>query len=136
MEFGPSPFKNRTSWVVSCHWPNEERVRWQAIQKQDVRGMELPRYEPPYTIQEMEYVNEHWGSEFRFRAQYRLKLHEEKDQSEGRRIVRALMKETDPAEKEEKGIVVEGKLGDYLLPDRGKSLKHTRDPSAPRMPFF
>ncbi|KAF2628216.1 hypothetical protein BU25DRAFT_42080 [Macroventuria anomochaeta] len=134
--FGASPFSNGASWVVSCHWPLEERVRWQAIRNQTKREWKPPRYEPPYTLEELEHVNERWGSEFRFLAQYRLKLPEEKDRSEGRRIVRELMRGKDPAKEEEKETEVEGKLKDYLKPDGGTSARHARDPSAPRVPFL
>lgn len=114
LQFGPSPFKDGASYTASCYWPNEERVRWQAMQDEALRQYAPPLYKPPYTWLELEYVNKRWGSEFRFLTQYRLKLHEERDRSEGRRIVRALMRGQDP-KKEEGYIEIEGKLGDYLL---------------------
>jgi hypothetical protein len=30
MHFGQSMFAKGAAWVVSCHWPNEERARWQS----------------------------------------------------------------------------------------------------------
>ena len=80
-------------------------------------------------------MNKRWGSEFRFLAQYRLRLDKDKDRSEGRRIVRALMEGRDPKEKVKLEVEVEEKLGDYLLPDRGR-VRHIRHASAPSMPFF
>jgi len=114
LQFGPSPFNNGASYTASCYWPNEERVRWQAMHDEALHQHAPPLYKPPYTWLELDYINKRWGSEFRFLTQYRLKLHEERDRSEGRRIVRALMRGQDP-EKEEGYIDIEGKLGDYLL---------------------
>ena len=45
MNFGPSMFANGAAWVVSCHWPNEERARWQSIQAQRELQHDSP---PPY----------------------------------------------------------------------------------------
>ncbi|KAH6633686.1 hypothetical protein C7974DRAFT_453172 [Boeremia exigua] len=135
MAFGRSVFESGASYMANCHWPNEERMRWQAVQEKAARRHAPPLLEPPYTFVELEYVNERWGSEFRFLAQYRLSIREERDRIEGRRIVRALMRGKDPADRE-KEIEVEGKLGDYLLPDRGRSAMCARDPSAPRAPFL
>ncbi len=111
-------------------------MRWQALQEQAACDYAPPRYEPPYTMAELDYVNKRWGTEFRFLTQYRLKIHEEKDRSEGRRIIRALIKGRHPADKEEKNVYVEGKLGDYLLPNFGQLPRRTRDSSAPRVPFL
>ncbi|KAJ4993681.1 signal sequence receptor alpha subunit [Stagonosporopsis vannaccii] len=136
MHFGPSPFKNGASYTASCHWPNEERACWQARHAQTLLEHAPPLYNPPYTWLELEYVNKCWGSEFRFLTQCRLKLHEERDRSEGRRIVRALMKGKEPAENEEKYIEVEGDLSDCLRLDRDRGVVRSKDLSAPRAPFF
>ncbi|KAJ8107533.1 hypothetical protein OPT61_g8798 [Boeremia exigua] len=134
MEFGPSVFENKISDVASCHWPNEERARWQALVDEEERKYALD--EPPYTLAETEYVFDHWGTEFRLLAEYRLKLSDEKDRSEGRRIVRALMDGRHPDDKVEKEYDIEGKLGDYLLPDFGLTPRDPRPACAPRLPFF
>lgn len=134
--FGPSAFEDGAAWVASCHWPHEERVRWQAVQTQAKLEHAPPCYEDSFIAAELEFVNKRWGSEFRFLAQYRLNISEERDRSEGRRIVRALMRGEDIAEKKGNEVEVKGTLGDYLLPDRGMNGRHVRDASAPRAPFF
>jgi hypothetical protein len=67
--FGPSMFANGAAWVVSCHWPSEERARWQSIQ--DHRELQHapppPPYEDIYTSTELEEVRNDWESEFRIR---------------------------------------------------------------------
>ena len=98
MQFGQSPFSTGASWIVSAHWPNEERVRWQALRSQLAIEHEPPRYEPPYALRELEYVNNKWGSEFRFLAVHRLRISDEADRNEGRMIIRALIKRRDPKE--------------------------------------
>lgn len=136
MKFGPSPFTDKGgSYVTSCHWPNEERARWQAVHDQALREHAPPLLSRPYSLAELEYLNKHWGTEFRFLTQHRLRLHEERDRSEGRRIVRALMRGKDLSEKDE-CTDIQGSLSDYLLPDRDRGFMRTRDPSAPRAPFF
>jgi hypothetical protein len=106
MQFFQSPLNTGAGWLVSAHWPNEERVRWQALRSQLAIDHEPPRYEPPYALHELESVNNRWGSEFRFLAVHRLQISEEAGRSEGRRIIRALIKRKDP-----KAIEVEGMLG-------------------------
>ncbi|KAF9690766.1 hypothetical protein EKO04_011015 [Ascochyta lentis] len=135
-EFSQSPFKDKAAWVVSCHWDNAERVRWQALQAQAAQELEPPKYTPTYTMRELEYVNEHWGTEFRFLTQYRLKIHEEADRSEGRRIIRALMAGRDPAKKEEGDIEINGTLEDYQDANGGDPTKHSQNPLAPRAQFL
>lgn len=137
MELGPSPFSNGASYVVSCQWPIGERARWQNLQDQALHEHAPRLLRSSYTMVELEYVNKHWGSEFRFLTQHRLKLHEERDRSEGRRIIRALMRGRDPAEKEEEGFEIDDKLGDHLLPNRGSGVvMWSNGLSAPRVPFF
>lgn len=114
-EYGPSPFQNGASYEGSCHWPNEERARWEAFRDQVLLEHAPPLLKPPYTFLELEYVNKRWGSEFRFLTQHRLKMHEEKDRSEGRSIIRALMRGKDPVDRQVFEVAVEGKLGEYLL---------------------
>lgn len=135
MSFGPSVFRTGVDCAVSAHWPHEERVRWEAVGAEARLEHDAPRYQAPYAMHEIEYVNRRWGSEFRFLAKYRLRLDAEGDWSEGRRIVRAFMQRCDPKEKVEVEVEVEGKSGHYLLPDRGR-VRHVRLASAPRMPSF
>lgn len=135
MVLRPSVFQSGFDRVVSAHWPHEERVRWETVQARAGLEHDPPRLEPPYALQETEYVNRCWGTESGFLALNRLELDDRRDRSEGRRIVRALMKGRDPKEKIEEEVEVEGKVGDHLLPDRGKA-RHFRHKSAPRMPLL
>lgn len=87
-------------------------------------------------MRELEWLYEHWGTEFRFLSQHRLKICDEADRSEGRRMVRALMAGRDPFMKEEEDqVVINGSMGDYEE-SSDSHVKHTRIPSAPRMPFL
>ena len=64
VHFGPSMFANGAAWVVSCHWPNEERARWQSIQAQTELQHAPPlRHEDPDTSTELEDVKNDWESE-------------------------------------------------------------------------
>jgi hypothetical protein len=49
MHFGQSMFANGAARVVSCHWPNEERARWQSIQAQ----RELQHAPPPLSLRKL-----------------------------------------------------------------------------------
>ncbi|KAF1360898.1 hypothetical protein EJ07DRAFT_69799, partial [Lizonia empirigonia] len=99
--FGVSAFKDGPIWSVSCLWDHNERLRWQALQSQSMQKLKPPRCESLYTVRELEWLYEHWGTEFRFLSQHRLKICDEADRSEGRRMVRALMAGRDPSIKEE-----------------------------------
>lgn len=98
--------------MVSCQWAETERLRWQAIR--DAEKEELREYEPPYTMREMEFVNEQWGTEYRFLVEHGLSILEEGDRSEGRKMVRALM-EAD--ERRKKDIEIGEESQDYENPD-------------------
>ncbi|KAF3006650.1 hypothetical protein E8E13_008163 [Curvularia kusanoi] len=95
LHFGPSAVARGAAWVASCHWPNEERVRWHSYQAQAKLEHAPPQYEDPYTAFELGFVAAHWESEFRFLMQHGLHIGEEKDRSKGRRILRALIKGKD-----------------------------------------
>ena len=55
--------------------------------------------EPLYTVAERQWLKENAGGEYRFLRLYGLRITEEKDRSDGRRIARALMA-ADRAEEE------------------------------------
>jgi hypothetical protein len=95
---GQSP--NQTSldedgfYSLSFVWPVEERRRWERVKAAD---LETERSSPvaPYTDEEKEWLKENWGGEFRFLRAHLLKIHDEEDRAEGRRIVRAMMHNSD-----------------------------------------
>lgn len=66
---------------VSVYWPKEEYNRW----NDHISG------ESPLTHDEKQWLNQHWGGEFRFLRAYRLNIHKEDDRVEGRAILRAFM---------------------------------------------
>ena len=74
VHFGPSMFANGAAWVVSCHWPNEERARWQSIQAhRELQHAPPPPPSPPpyedlYPSAEIEGVENDWESEIRASA--------------------------------------------------------------------
>ncbi|KAK6345765.1 hypothetical protein TWF718_007672 [Orbilia javanica] len=59
--------------------------------------------EPPYRTGEKAWLKKHYGGEFHFLLSYGLKIHDEKDREEGRRILRALRQhQQDQREKEQR----------------------------------
>jgi hypothetical protein len=46
---------------------------------------------PPYTAAEKNWLDVHWGGEFKFLQAYELSIFKEDDREEGRRIVRAFI---------------------------------------------
>lgn len=46
----------------------------------------------PYTPAEKEWLEKHWGGEYKFLQSYLLSIYKEEDRAEGRAIVRAMMK--------------------------------------------
>ncbi|KZM24784.1 uncharacterized protein EKO05_0003465 [Ascochyta rabiei] len=129
--FGASPFRVGTAWVVSCHWATAERVRWQELRALAARELEPPKFSRPYTMRELEYVDGHWGTEFGFLTLYRLGIGDERDRSEGRRIVRALMAGRDPAAMDgEKDVHINGRFADYKDSNKGVFPTHSRSPRA------
>jgi hypothetical protein len=51
---------------------------------------------PPYTAAEKNWLNVHWGGEFKFLQAYGLSIYDEDDREEGRRIVRAFIAQDQP----------------------------------------
>ncbi|KAK0655096.1 hypothetical protein B0T16DRAFT_318492, partial [Cercophora newfieldiana] len=45
----------------------------------------------PYTAEEKQWLNRHFGGEFKFLMAYGLSIYKEEDREEGRHIVRAMM---------------------------------------------
>ena len=46
---------------------------------------------PPYTDEEKDWLKKHWDGEFKFLTAYGLRIHDEDDRADGRRMVRAAM---------------------------------------------
>jgi hypothetical protein len=81
-------------YALSFIWPDEERARWERAKAAGL-GSERSLQVLPYTVEEKEWLKENWGGEFRFLLAHLLKIHDEKDRAEGRRIVRAMMHDSD-----------------------------------------
>ena len=98
---GQSP--NQTSldkdgmYSLSFRWPDEERARWERVKAAAVES-ERSSQVAPYTVEEKEWLKENWGGEFRFLHAHLLKIHDEEDRAEGRRIVRAMMHDSDDSD--------------------------------------
>src|SRR5271154_679054 len=81
-------------YALSFIWPDEERARWERVKAAGL-GSERSSQVLPYTVEEKEWLKENWGGEFRFLRAHLLKIHDEEDRAEGRRIVRAMMHDSD-----------------------------------------
>lgn len=81
-------------YSLSFTWPHEERARWERVKAADIQS-ERSSQVLPYTDEEKEWLKENWGGEFRFLRAHLLKIHDEEDRAEGRRIVRAMMHASD-----------------------------------------
>ena len=98
---GQSP--NQTSldkdgmYSLSFRWPDEERARWERVKAAAVES-ERSSQVALYTVEEKEWLKENWGGEFRFLRAHLLKMHDEEDRAEGRRIVRAMMHNSDDSD--------------------------------------
>src|SRR5579859_589853 len=72
---------------LSFFWPDKERAQWERVKTADLESARSTQV-PPYTDEEKEWLKENWGGEFRFLRGHLLKIHDEEDRAEGRRIVR------------------------------------------------
>jgi hypothetical protein len=104
---GPSIFKPGTHYIINATWPDSERQRWAAAQadgldldhrtsqEESAGGKGNHKAEaapaPPYTEEEKGWLKRQWGGEFKFLAAYGLRIYEDEDREEGRRIARAMM---------------------------------------------
>jgi hypothetical protein len=77
-------------YALSFIWSDEERARWERVKAADLQSQRSSQV-APYTDEEKEWLKENWGGEFRFLRAHLLKIHDEEDRAEGRRIVRAMM---------------------------------------------
>ena len=84
-------------YSLSFVWSPEERARWERVKAADLES-ERSLQVPPYTDEEKEWLKENWGGEFRFLRAHLLKIHDEEDRAEGRRIVRAMMHGSDDSD--------------------------------------
>jgi hypothetical protein len=81
-------FGYRNSVKVSVR----ERARWERVKAADLEDEQLSQV-LPYTDEEKEWLKENWGGEFRFLRAHLLKIHDKEDRAEGRRLVRAMMRD-------------------------------------------
>jgi hypothetical protein len=107
---GQSP--NQTSldlhgfFCLSFTWPNEERARWERVKsggldRDESAGPDSPQGVPPYTDEEKQWLKANWRGEFKFLQAHQLKIHDEKDRAEGRRIVRAMMHDSNDGDSDD-----------------------------------
>ncbi|KAL2030954.1 hypothetical protein VTO58DRAFT_108309 [Aureobasidium pullulans] len=110
MSFGKSagPIKKRGSnkYYVHATWPNEEIEKYNKFigEPQARKQNELPSNavrdakatsSAPLTTEESAFLKKNYGGEFKFLMSFGLKMHNEDDREEGRRILRAFMSEED-----------------------------------------
>lgn len=74
-------------YSLSILWPDQERARWEQVKAAHPKSSPTP----PYTDGEKEWLKQNWGGELRFLRAHMLKIHDEDDRAEGRRMVRAMM---------------------------------------------
>ncbi|KAL9109157.1 MAG: hypothetical protein Q9227_006082 [Pyrenula ochraceoflavens] len=84
-QLGPSLFQNGGSHYINVNWEDSERQRWTAHRKK----MASSRDE--YTPEEKAWLKKHYNGEFHFLQSFGLKIYEDEDREEGRRILRGLM---------------------------------------------
>lgn len=76
---------------------------------------------PPYTEKEKDWLKRNWDGEYKFLLAHGLKIHDEDDREEGRRIVRAMMEQDgdkqseadDYDESHDAGKSFQGHFADY-----------------------
>ena len=84
-------------YSLSFFWSDEERARWGRLKAADLESQRSSQV-PPFTDEEKEWLKKNWGGEFRFLRAHLLKIHDEDDRAEGRRIVRAMMHDSDDSD--------------------------------------
>lgn len=84
------------NYLLSYTWPNEERARWERVKAGETQpAQSQPQVTPPYTDDEKRWLKDNWDGEFKFLTAHGLKIHDEEDRADGRRIVRAMMQDSD-----------------------------------------
>ena len=81
-------------YSLSFLWPEEERARWERAKAADLNSEPSSRV-PPYTDEEKAWLKQNWQGEFRFLRAHLLHIDKEEDRAEGRRIVRAMMNQSE-----------------------------------------
>jgi hypothetical protein len=79
-------------YYIHASWPQSEIQKFNnhlaALKKQQAIEADDA---PPLTQEEKQYLEEHYGGEYRFLRLYQLSIYKEEDRQEGRRILRAFM---------------------------------------------
>jgi hypothetical protein len=79
-------------YALSLIWPAEESARWERFKAGEREPKRSESQVPaPYTDEERQWLKDNWDGEFRFLTAHGLKIHDEEDRADGRRIVRAMM---------------------------------------------
>lgn len=88
-------------YYIIANWPSSEREKFRVHKeelKRSANGQAGPSGNVPngsaaadYTDAERDWIKKHYESEFKFLMQYGLKMFDDEDREEGRRIVRAMM---------------------------------------------
>ncbi|KAM0523024.1 hypothetical protein ACHAPE_001515 [Trichoderma viride] len=94
---GPSKFKSDTAYLLTVTWPDSERARWEARGQQAKTDTKKRQRvgDQSYTSEEKQWLEKHYGGEFKFLMTHGLKIHDEEDRAEGRAIMRALARDDD-----------------------------------------
>ncbi|USP77744.1 hypothetical protein yc1106_05018 [Curvularia clavata] len=125
-KLGPYALQKDKMYALSCRWEPREEQRWldyKARNGLDNRGStQIINPNPPYTDEEKSFLKTNFRDEYHFLLQHGLKIHSDEDRAEGRRILRAIMREDDeedsdgePEDDEDDGseFDLEGHQADY-----------------------
>jgi hypothetical protein len=82
---GESPFREGGGYLIHAFWPESEHARWAEAQEAAPAAR--------YTAEERNWLQRNWGGEFHFLGAHGLSIYKEDDREEGRRIVRAMMRQ-------------------------------------------
>lgn len=95
---GRSPFKASGHYALHAFWPDSERQRFAALLASTPRFtvasgslIKIPNRSSTMTPAEKEWIERHWGNEYRFLLAHGLSIFKDEDREEGRFILRALM---------------------------------------------
>jgi len=87
---GPSVLQHGHAYAMNVFWPDSERQRWEAHQAGDIHHSVSG-----YTQEEREWLRKNYRSEFHFLRDFGLKIYKSEDREEGRKILRAFMRDED-----------------------------------------
>jgi hypothetical protein len=93
-EVGPKVIVYGMLHRIGARWTKDEWAEWKEFQRALHKGDE------PLTAEEKQFLKEHYRGEYHFLLTHGLKIHDEDDRKEGRKILRTLREENEhPAKK-------------------------------------